>query len=117
MGEVLLSHNPPSLRLILFILLIRAAGRAPHDDIFLLRSWNMLRLQEVELDEGVDDEKSGPQDPPESNVARQWFGHRLLPELDADDELSHDDGDQDPGLPAQLVTLRVVQQLESLSQT
>ena len=117
MCEVLLSHGQPSLRLILFLLLLRAAGRAAHDDVLLLRFGNMLRLQEVELDEGVDDEKSGPQDPPESNVARQWFGHRLLPELDADDELSHDDGDQDPGLPAQLVTLGVIQQLESLSQT
>ena len=111
MCEVLLSHSPPSL------ILRRAAGRAPHDDVFLLRLRNVLRLQEVELDEGVDDEESGSQDPPESNVARQWFSHRLLPELDADDELSHDDGDQDPGLPAQLVTLRVIQQLESLSQT
>ena len=111
MCEVLLSHSPPSL------ILRRAAGRAPHDDVFLLRFRNVLRLQEVELDEGVDDEESGPQDPPESNVARQWFSHRLLPELDADDELSHDDGDQNPGLPAQLVTLGVIQQLESLSQT
>ena len=50
-------------------------------------------------------------------MAGQWFGHGLLPELDADDELSHDDGDEDPGLAAQLVTLWVIQQLESLSQT
>ena len=62
MCEVLLSHSPPSLILRL------AAGRAPHDDVFLLRFRNVLRLQEVELDESVDDEESGSQDPPESNV-------------------------------------------------
>ena len=50
-------------------------------------------------------------------MTRQWFGHRLLPEFDADDELRHDNGDEDPGLTAQLVTLGVIQQLESLSQT
>ena len=47
-------------------------------------------------------------------MAGQRFGHRLLPELDADDELGHDDGDQDPCLTAQLVALRIVQELESL---
>ena len=37
--------------------------------------------------------------------------------LDADEELRDDNQDEDPGLPAQLVKLRVVQQLESLAQT
>ena len=45
------------------------------------------------------------------------FGHRVLSKLDADEELRHDDGDEDPGLTAQLVTLGVIQQLESLPQT
>ena len=77
----------------------------------------MLRLQQIELDEGVDDEESCSQNPPEGNVARQRFGHRLLPELDADDEFRQDDDGEHPGLPAQLVALRVIQQLESLPQT
>ena len=37
--------------------------------------------------------------------------------LDADEQLRDDDQDEDPGLPAKLVKLRVVQQLESLAQT
>ena len=117
MCEVFLPHRPASLRRLLFLLILRSAPRAAHDDVLLLRFGNMLGLQQVKLDEGVDDEKSGPQNPPEGNVARQRFGHRLLPELDADDELRHDDGYQDPGLSAQLVAVGIIQQLESLPQT
>ena len=117
MCEVLRSLHPPARLHLNLVLLLRSVARAAHDDVLLLRLGNVLGLQQVELDEGVDDEQSGSEDPPEGNVARQRFGHRLLPELDADEELRHDDGDEDPGLAAQLVALGVIQQLESLSQT
>ena len=122
MCEVLLPHSPASLPhplhlLLLLLLVLWSAPCAAHDDVLLLRSGHMLRLQQIELDEGVDDEESCSQNPPEGNVARQRFGHRLLPELDADDELRHDDGYQDPGLSAQLVAVGIIQQLESLPQT
>ena len=117
MCEVLLPHGPASLHLLLLLLLLRGAAGVAHDDVFLLRFGDVLGLQQVELDEGVDDQQSCSKNPPEGNVAGQRFGHRLLPELDADDELGHDDGDQDPCLTAQLVALRIVQELESLPQT
>ena len=43
--------------------------------------------------------------------------HCHPPELDADEELRHDDEDEDPGLPPQLGAVRVIQQLERLPQT
>ena len=93
------------------------ATGASHDNVLFLRLGNVLGLQKVELDSCVDNEKSCPKDPPEGNVTGQWLGHRVFPELDAYDELGHDDGDEDPGLAAKLVTLRIIKQLESLSQT
>ena len=43
--------------------------------------------------------------------------HCHPPELDADEELRHDDEDEDPGLPPQLGAVRVIQQLKGLPQT
>ena len=45
------------------------------------------------------------------------LGDGRPPELDADQELGHDDRDQDPGLSPKFVTLGVIQELESFSQT
>ena len=45
-----------SSRLKLNLLVLRSATRAPHDDVLFLRLRNVLRLQQVELDGGVDDE-------------------------------------------------------------
>ena len=41
----------------------------------------------------------------------------IVPELDADEELRHDDEDEDPGLPPQLGAVGVIKQLERLPQT
>ena len=41
------------------------------------------------------------------------FGTCPSPKLDADQELSDDNGDHNPALPAKLVTLGIVQQFKS----
>ena len=46
---------------------------------------------------------------PECNMFGQRFGDRLPAELEADEQLCADDGDEDPALAAQLVALGVVQ--------
>ena len=50
-------------------------------------------------------------------MSGQRLGDGGPAELDADQELGHDDGDQHPGLSPQFVTLGVVKELESFSQT
>lgn len=77
----------------------------------------MIWLQQVKLDKSVDNEKSGSQHPPHGNVSGQRLGDGVPAELHADQQLGHDDQDQHPGLSPQLVTLRIIQQLECLSQT
>ena len=42
------------------------------------------------------------------------FGDGLPTELEADEKLRDDDSEENPALPTQFITLRVVQQLESL---
>ena len=69
------------------------------------------------LDKSVDNEKCGSQHPPHGDVSGQRLGDGGPAELDADQELGHDDGDQHPGLSPQFVTLGVVKELESFSQT
>ena len=44
----------------------------------------------------------------------QRFGDRIPAKLDTDEELCGNNGEQDPALSAQLVALRIVQQLERL---
>ena len=44
----------------------------------------------------------------------QRFGDRIPAKFDTDEELCGNDGEQDPALSAQLVALRIVQQLERL---
>ena len=112
MSEVFLSP----LRLRLQLLVLRGGASTSHDDVLLLGLGDVFRLEKVELDGGVDDEEGGPEDPPESDVSGQRLGHGVLAKLDADEKLGHNDGDKDPGLSAQLVTLRVIQQLEGLPQ-
>ena len=50
------------------------------------------------LDKGVDYQQSGPQHPPHCNMSGERFGDGGPAKLEADQQLSHDDGDQDPGL-------------------
>ncbi len=49
-----------------------------------------------------------------SNQFAKWFVVLNLPEFEADEALRGDDGRQDPALPADLVALWVIQQLEGL---
>ena len=90
--------------------------RAAHADVFLFRFRYMVRLEKVELNHSVDEEKGSSQHPPHSNVARERLGDGGPSKLDADEQLSDNDGQHDPGLPAKPVTLWIIKKLKSFSQ-
>ena len=77
----------------------------------------MVWLEKVELDHGVHQQQGGPQHPPQGNVAGERLGDGGPAKLDTNEELGDNDGNHDPGLSSKLVTIRVIKQLESFSQT
>ena len=72
------------------------------------------RLQNHEFDGGVDDEEGEAGEPPRDDVAGQRLRDGRPAELETDEELCADDGGEDPRLPAELITVGVVEQLERL---
>ena len=86
-----------------------------HPQLLLLRLRQPGRLEEHELGQRVNDQEREARDPPHDDRPRDRLGDRLPAELGAHHELGADDHGQDPGLPAELVAVGVVEELEALA--
>ena len=68
----------------------------------------MVGLEQVELDHGIDQEESCTKHPPQGNMAWERFCDGGPSKLDADEELSDNDGNHHPRLSSKLVTIRII---------
>lgn len=105
-----------SIRLDEFWLVIWRSRPSARPHYLLLRPRNLVRFEKVELDDGVSDQQAAPHHPPDSNVLWKRFGDCVPAELEADQELRHDNGDHHPGLAAELLARRVVKKLECFAE-
>ena len=101
----------------LFRLTAILSDGAAMNDIIFFRLFQLGRLENEELDEGVDEEKSGEGNPPISDMSRQWNSNGVPSEFDTDQNFGDDNGKKHPGLTPNLVTFRVIQELKGFTKT